>query len=64
MQGYSVLMVDGKLAIQWDDETLEQAVERARGERIRHQRRFSAATPDGGVLSRGIRAGMRSQQVR
>jgi hypothetical protein len=33
MHRYSLLIVDGKLAIQWDDETREQAAERARGER-------------------------------
>ena len=30
MHRYDVVIVDGRLAIQWDDETREQAAERAR----------------------------------
>ena len=36
MKGYKVLIVDGGLAIQWEDETPEQAAERARAERKRN----------------------------
>jgi hypothetical protein len=40
MRGYTVLVVEGRLAIQWEDETLEEAVERARA-----QQRLNSRAP-------------------
>jgi hypothetical protein len=44
MHRYSMHIVDGKLAIQWDDETYEQSVERACRQRELSPRCTNAST--------------------